>query len=137
MQDPNRAEVVKQRMANRFEVDHRAALFSSRGPNTGGSGKTAVSHTVLEEQNEQYINDLEGKVSSLKNIALGISKEAKESNSLLDSMSGQFDNVKTSLGNTMKQLGNLMQRNGGLHMWAMAGFVVFVFLVMYFVLRRK
>eukprot|EP00916_Digyalum_oweni_P019524 GHVL01032484.1.p1 GENE.GHVL01032484.1~~GHVL01032484.1.p1 ORF type:complete len:158 (-),score=21.58 GHVL01032484.1:468-941(-) len=129
-----RSDIVKQRIATRFEPaqkDQRALLFGSRGNNQYSSNPVA-SHNVMEEQNDQYIAELQGKVSMLKDVALGISKEAEESNNILNSMSTQFDTVKDMLGGTMKKLGNMMRRNGGVHMWAMAAFVIFMFILMYF-----
>eukprot|EP00933_Yihiella_yeosuensis_P049841 TRINITY_DN4727_c2_g3_i1.p1 TRINITY_DN4727_c2_g3~~TRINITY_DN4727_c2_g3_i1.p1 ORF type:complete len:164 (+),score=30.13 TRINITY_DN4727_c2_g3_i1:118-609(+) len=130
---------VRERMANRFEVDQRAALFGSRfpgGPGAGGKkGPTkeeAYSREVMERQNDQHIEDLESKVGQLKEITRGIGKEVKESNSLLDTMGLDFDKAANLLKGTLNHLKVMMNQKGGSHMIAMIGFVLVLFFIMYF-----
>eukprot|EP01067_Filipodium_phascolosomae_P004863 Filipodium_phascolosomae@DN283_c0_g1_i1.p1 len=148
MHEATRLDILKQRMASRFEVDQRAALFGSRGVSgangganggganggSGGGGK-AYSNSVLEQQNDESINELETKVSSLKHIAMGISREAKDSNNLLDSMGGQFDHARSLLANTLKRLNVLVTKAGPGHMWIIALFVIVLFLIMYYLYK--
>mmetsp|Transcript_9299 Transcript_9299/g.18708 ORF Transcript_9299/g.18708 Transcript_9299/m.18708 type:complete len:160 (+) Transcript_9299:44-523(+) len=128
---------VRERMANRFEVDQRAALFGSRFK-SGESGKknddmyAAHSREMMERQNDAQIEDLEAKVSTLKDITRAIGKETKDSNSLLDTMGIDFDKAGTLLKGTMGHLKTMMQQKGGKHMCYMVAFVLLLFFLMYF-----
>uniref|UniRef100_A0A7S4RHX1 t-SNARE coiled-coil homology domain-containing protein n=1 Tax=Alexandrium monilatum TaxID=311494 RepID=A0A7S4RHX1_9DINO len=128
---------VRERMSNRFEVDQRAALFGSRFKG-GESGKksddmyAAHSREMMERQNDAQIEDLEAKVSTLRDITKAIGKEAKDSNSLLDTMSIDFDKAGTLLKGTMSHLKTMMQQKNGKHMCYMVAFVLVLFFLMYF-----
>mmetsp|Transcript_71837 Transcript_71837/g.191033 ORF Transcript_71837/g.191033 Transcript_71837/m.191033 type:complete len:161 (-) Transcript_71837:245-727(-) len=129
---------VRERMANRFEVDQRAALFGSRFKNNDTGRRNnedmyaANSREMVERQNDAQIEDLESKVSTLKDITRAIGKETKDSNSLLDNMGIDFDKAGTLLKGTMGHLKTMMQQKGGKHMCYMVAFVLVLFFLMYF-----
>merc|ERR1719160_2007276 len=127
-------------MANRFEVDQRAALFGARGkaPAKGKEDKYAAnSRAMMEQQNDQHIEDLEAKVSALKDITMGINREVNDSNRLLDGMSLDFDKAGALLKGTVQHLKVMMQNRSGKHMWYMAAFVVFLFICMWFISKGR
>eukprot|EP00441_Pelagodinium_beii_P040721 CAMPEP_0197648042 /NCGR_PEP_ID=MMETSP1338-20131121/27367_1 /TAXON_ID=43686 ORGANISM="Pelagodinium beii, Strain RCC1491" /NCGR_SAMPLE_ID=MMETSP1338 /ASSEMBLY_ACC=CAM_ASM_000754 /LENGTH=151 /DNA_ID=CAMNT_0043221973 /DNA_START=136 /DNA_END=591 /DNA_ORIENTATION=+ len=124
-------------MANRFEVDQRAALFGSRFPGNKAAPKkddmyAAHSREMMEHQNDAQIEDLEGKVSQLKDITRGIGSNIKESNSLLDNMGIDFDKAAGLLKGTLGQLKGMMNNKSSKHMIYMVVFVLFLFFMMYF-----
>uniref|UniRef100_A0A7S2GR85 t-SNARE coiled-coil homology domain-containing protein n=1 Tax=Alexandrium andersonii TaxID=327968 RepID=A0A7S2GR85_9DINO len=128
---------VRERMANRFEVDQRAALFGSRFKNNENGKKNddkyaAHSREMMERQNDTQIEDLEAKVSTLKDITRAIGKETKDSNTLLDTMGIDFDKAGTLLKGTMGHLKTMMQQKGGRPMCYMIAFVLVLFFLMYF-----
>jgi len=47
-----------------------------------------------------------------------------------------MDKVKNVLGKTMTQLGNLMETGGSQHMCALVGFVVFVFFLLWLIIKN-
>merc|ERR1719191_2008275 len=129
-------------MSNRFEVDQRAALFGARGKASPANGKgnkdlyAANSRAMMEQQNDQHIEDLEAKVSALKDITMGIGREVSDSNKLLDGMSLDFDKAGAMLKGTVQHLKVMMQNKSGKHMWYMALFVVLLFLFMWFAVGK-
>ncbi|CAE8700826.1 unnamed protein product, partial [Polarella glacialis] len=132
---------IRERMANRFEVDQRAALFGSRFQGGAGSKKDDVyaahSREVMERQNDAQIEDLEGKVSQLKEITRGIGKEVGDSNSLLDTMGIDFEKAAGMLKGTLNQLKVMMNNKSGKHMFYMVGFVLVLFFLMYFLRKMS
>lgn len=126
---------IRERMANRFEVDQRAALFGPRGARSravGEDASAAGSREILERQNDAHIEDLEGKVSELKNLTWKIGAEVQSSNSLLDIMGIDFDKAGSLLKGTVGQLKVMMQNKSGKHMCYMVIFVLVLFFLMYF-----
>mmetsp|Transcript_83524 Transcript_83524/g.259454 ORF Transcript_83524/g.259454 Transcript_83524/m.259454 type:complete len:161 (+) Transcript_83524:94-576(+) len=127
---------VRERMANRFEVDQRAALFGSRfkGSEAGRRGEdvhAATTREMMERQNDAQIEDLEAKVSTLRDITKAIGKETKDSNTLLETMGIDFDKAGTLLKGTMGHLKTMMQQKSGKHMCYMVAFVLVLFFMMY------
>ncbi|CEM03578.1 unnamed protein product [Vitrella brassicaformis CCMP3155] len=131
--------VFKQRMANRFEVDQRAALFSNYSKRRDQEQERYAHHSeaMMEQENDRYIEDLEGKVSTLKELGHAIKDQVRESNTILDGLSGSFDKVGAMMGTTMKKLGEMVKSKSGRHMWYMAGFVVFMFFLMWMLYGRS
>jgi len=130
---------IHQRMANRFEVDQRAALFGSRFAGKGG-GRGRGSHVdmhasmareEMEAQNNAQIEDLEAKVGQLKEITRNINREVTDSNSFLDGMSLDFDKAGLLLRDTLGNLKVMVKKGGGKHMCSMVVFVVFLFFTFY------
>ena len=98
---------------------------------SGRAGGSAAYDSYLEQENDLQISQLAGKVSALKDISIQIGGHIKEDNRLLDDMGGGFDNASGLLGGTMKRLGNLSKSGGGWHMAYLAGFVLFVLLLLW------
>merc|ERR1719499_1347221 len=86
----------------------------------------------MERQNEAQIEDLEGKVSQLRDITSRIGKEVKDSNVFLDMMGIDFDKAGSLLKGTVGHLKTMMQQNNGKHMCYMLVFVLALFFLMYF-----
>jgi hypothetical protein len=129
---------IKETMANRFEVDQRAALFGSRYSG-GGAGRPdlakATANQTLEDQNDGLIDDLEANVHSLKEISLGIGREASESNAILNGLTNVFDKTGSLLKSTQKKLRVMMDKKEGRSMLYLVAFVVGLFFVMYFLAK--
>ncbi|CAK0904243.1 unnamed protein product [Prorocentrum cordatum] len=123
---------ARQRVASR-QVDQRAALFGSRGnaPPRGSKADHSADREALERQNDAEIGALAGKVERLGDIARGIGKQVKDSNSLLGGMAGELDKAGTLLKGTMNQLKVMMQQRSGKHMCYMVAFVLVLFFLMY------
>mmetsp|Transcript_73874 Transcript_73874/g.175845 ORF Transcript_73874/g.175845 Transcript_73874/m.175845 type:complete len:169 (+) Transcript_73874:89-595(+) len=126
---------VHERVGNRFEVDQRAALWGGRAGQTGRSReadrKAAMSREVIEGQNDSMIEDLESKVGVLKDITLKLGKEAKESNSFLETFGLDFDKASALMKDTLGKLKVIVSKSGNSHMCYMMLFIVFIFFLMY------
>ncbi|CAK8992539.1 Bet1-like SNARE 1-2 (AtBET12) (Bet1/Sft1-like SNARE 14b) (AtBS14b) [Durusdinium trenchii] len=128
---------IRERMANRFEVDQRAALFGSRFPGKGAQKPkddmyAATSREMMERQNDAAIEDLEDKVGQLKDITRSIGSSIKDSNSLLDQMGIDFDKAASLLKGTLGHLKGMMANKSSKHMIYMVLFVLCLFMLMYF-----
>mmetsp|Transcript_7386 Transcript_7386/g.13128 ORF Transcript_7386/g.13128 Transcript_7386/m.13128 type:complete len:168 (-) Transcript_7386:78-581(-) len=131
-----RPTTVHDRIGNRFEVDQRAALFGqgrARGPSQpkDNDRKAAMTAGVIEQQNDELITDLEGKVSRLKDITLRLGDEAKKSNSILKDFGLDFDNASALMKGTLGKLKVMVSKSGNSHMCYMMLFIVFLFFLMY------
>merc|ERR1719356_1543731 len=127
--------------SNRYAVDQRAQLFGNRkgfarpgSPPPGQSRAEAAekqsTREVLERQNDQHIDDLEARVSALKEITRGINKEVTDSTSFLETMGEGFDKAGTMLKSTINHLGVMMQTRKGGNVCYVAGFTVVMLFLM-------
>ncbi|CAD7941894.1 unnamed protein product [Amoebophrya sp. A120] len=134
----------------RMEVDQKAMLIgarSKRGPlnvmegmngssssssqQPGGQGAMAGGNQILQEENDEYISSLLGKVSSLKNVAQGIGQDVAAGNRILDGLSEDFERAGGGLKGTIASLNGMMKRGAGNHMCHMLLFVLFIFFLMW------
>mmetsp|Transcript_90162 Transcript_90162/g.176533 ORF Transcript_90162/g.176533 Transcript_90162/m.176533 type:complete len:160 (-) Transcript_90162:29-508(-) len=127
-------------MADRYKVDQRAALFGSRaraGASTIGRGNDRADvdghsqREALEQQNNDRLAELEAKVSQLKDVTRGISRETKDSLGLLEGLGLNFDKANTLMKATVGQLQHMVQRKNG-RTGLLVGMFVTLFLVLYF-----
>jgi len=131
---------MRERMANRFEVDQRAALFSSRFKADQAARQredlhAAHSREEMAHLNDAQIEDLEARVSTLGGIADAIKKEAEDSNAMLSTVSSDFDKAGALLAGTMGHLKRMVQERTGRHMCILVVFALALFFAMY-LLRR-
>lgn len=68
---------------------------------------------------------------------MDINKEVKSQNSLLDGMGDTFGTASNFFNSTMTKLSVMANTGNSRHMYYLAFFVVFVFLVIYFWMKRK
>jgi len=116
------------------KVDQRAALFGSRFQGRDSPSKSdygRMDRDTLEQQNDAELGALNQKVEQLGDIARGIGKQVKESNSLLDNMNIDFDKAGQLLKGTMNHLKVMMQKGSGKHLCYMIAFVFVLFFMMY------
>ncbi|KAF4685466.1 hypothetical protein FOZ60_006534 [Perkinsus olseni] len=122
---------VRERINNRFEVDQRAALFGNRYSGSREmQPRGGASAQVLEQQNDEYLDELDARVRAVKEVAHGIGREARESNNILNGMGGQFDKAGNMLKGTMAKLQNMVDSGSGRSMIYLALFVVAMFMLM-------
>eukprot|EP00397_Hematodinium_sp_SG-2012_P048951 GEMP01056272.1.p1 GENE.GEMP01056272.1~~GEMP01056272.1.p1 ORF type:complete len:160 (+),score=20.99 GEMP01056272.1:19-498(+) len=135
----NRAQGIRDRMANRFEVDQKQALFGSRFGKTpqavGNSAydqhhQSAATDMMLQE-NDRKLEHLEGQVGLLKDITMNINGEVKRGNKLLDNFGIDMTKAADMMKKTSHSLNQMMQAKGGRHMWYMMAFVIFIFFLMW------
>eukprot|EP00929_Paragymnodinium_shiwhaense_P068400 TRINITY_DN34390_c0_g1_i1.p1 TRINITY_DN34390_c0_g1~~TRINITY_DN34390_c0_g1_i1.p1 ORF type:complete len:162 (-),score=35.22 TRINITY_DN34390_c0_g1_i1:296-781(-) len=130
-------------MASRSPIDQRAALFGkglgkrngSAGPDRDQLKKEQLSREAMERQNDQHLDELESRISQLKEITRGIHKEAKDSVGFLETMSQGFDKAGTMLQGTLGNMNTMMQSKSGSSTCLVCGFTFALLLIMW-VLRH-
>ena len=124
---------LRTRMGSKYEVDQRAALFGNRYSSVkqqDDSAARAQGASVLEEQNDRHIEDLEAKVHSLREISLGISGAVRESRGVLSGMGDSMDTASRLVKGTTAKVLRLIDQNGGGYCCTM----VFIFLGAFFLI---
>lgn len=69
-------------------------------------------------------------------LSIDINSEVKSQNSLLEGMGGTFGGTIDMFRSTAAKIGAQISAPGSRHMYYLVGFVVFVFLVIYFMSRK-
>ena len=109
-------------LRTRTAGDQRSALFGNRysqvKQNDDHAGR-ALGASVLEEQNDRHIEDLEAKVSSLREISLGIHGAVRESHGVLDGMGSTMESATRSLKGSWTKIQHIMDDHGGRYCWTM------------------
>ncbi|KAI1713971.1 ankyrin repeat and LEM domain-containing protein 2 like protein [Ditylenchus destructor] len=89
----------------------------------------------MEQQNDDMVDDLAHKVSTLKRVTIAIGDDVREQNKLLNEMDTGFDLSRGLLGSTMKKLGLVSNNKGKNVLCWLVLFSFFVFLVIYYCAR--
>ena len=106
--------------------DDRQSNAHSRRPN----------YSYIEEQNEARTDSLTSKVSQLKHLAVQIGEETKYQNKCLKELHGQVDQADTLVAQARRRV-ILLARSGSWKIYLFLFlFSLFVFLVIYFLMRR-
>jgi len=118
---------------------HRGGGTSSTwgSSSSGRQGREAETNLdLMEAQNDKHWEQLGEQVDLLKKLSLDINGEVKSQNSLLDGMGGTFGGTIDMFRNTAAKIGAQINTPGSKHMYYLVGFVVFVFLLIYFLSGR-
>ena len=67
---------------------------------------------LFEQQNEALLNQLGGKVSSLKSLSITIGDSIKSSNKDLDDLSNDFGKTGALFGGVMNRFGKMLEAGG-------------------------
>lgn len=108
--------------------------YQSLNQNPGPSG---IAHDSLEGENENAAEELKQKIGALKSLTIDIGNEVRYQDKLLRGMDDDMDRTHGFLGNTMQRVIRLGKNGGSRHMCYMFLFVLFVFLIIYVVLKIK
>ncbi|EFA76658.1 hypothetical protein PPL_09408, partial [Heterostelium album PN500] len=98
------------------------------------SPNTFNSEQLVEQRNDEQGVMLKEKTETLKRISIDIESQVRESNSLLDDLTGDLSNAQALLSNSMKKLSQLAQTATSRHMMYLIFFVVFVFFLIYYII---
>eukprot|EP01111_Echinosteliopsis_oligospora_P000782 TRINITY_DN1091_c0_g1_i1.p1 TRINITY_DN1091_c0_g1~~TRINITY_DN1091_c0_g1_i1.p1 ORF type:complete len:130 (+),score=29.47 TRINITY_DN1091_c0_g1_i1:92-481(+) len=98
---------------------------------------TSQSEQLLMEHNDDKVNQLGAKVGVIKQIAVDIESQTRESNRLLDGLDESMTGVQGLLAKTMGSLNQLVKEGGSRHMLYLILFMLFVFFVIYFLVKRS
>ena len=120
-------------MRFRGEQDMRSTYRAGGGVNN--SAETTMN--LMEMENNRRIGMLGDQVSQLRQISIDINGEVESQNALLEGMDSQFGSTQDLLSNTMRKLDTMLKKGSKKHMLLLIGFVVFVFIVIYFGMSRS
>ena len=98
--------------------------YGNPGARSRGGAGNAYQNDYMEQQNDEQINLIAGKVGQLKELSIAIG-----------SHDNSFDSAGSLLSGTMKRLGSLADSGGNRHMLYLALFVIFVLLLVYKLFR--
>ena len=104
----------------------------------GGRGAMSSNETnanIMETQNNDRISELSEQVARLKGLTVDIGNEVREQNSLLDNMGDGFSSVGDMLKGSLNRIGTMLERGGAKHMCYLVGFVVFVMVFLYWLVK--
>lgn len=97
----------------------------------------ASGYSVYEEENEHLQEGLKAKVNALKHLSIDIGNEVKYQNKILGEMDSDFDSTGGLLGSTMGRLKHLARGSQSKVFCYMLLFVLFVFIVLYWVIKLR
>lgn len=94
--------------------------------------------TVLEEDNDRLISDLEQKVAALKGATTGIHEEVSSQNRLLGGMADDFAKADNLMSGTLRRLDSLITSAGGSsHMCLIVVFMLALLILLWWLYGRK
>ncbi|KAL9188845.1 hypothetical protein ACHAXT_007223 [Thalassiosira profunda] len=118
--------------AGRNTNDMYGDVESGRG---GGMSSNEANRGIMEQQNNDRISELSEQVARLRGLTTDIHSEVREQNSLLDDMGDGFSNVGDMLTGSLARMGVMLERGGAKHMCYLVGFVVFVMVFLYWLVK--
>lgn len=92
---------------------------------------------IIEQENDQLLNNLQGKVSALKSLTIDIGNEVKDQNKYLNGMDNDFDFGEGLLGSTMKRLQVMAAKSNKRFTLYLVLFSFGVFLLIYYVVKWR
>jgi len=111
-----------------------------RNSSNGSGNRDRVEETnltLMELENNQRWAELGEQVDLLKELSKDINAEVKSQNRMLDGMSDAFGSTTELFKSTIGKLGVMLTNPSSKHMYYLMGFIIFVFLVVYFMMNRK
>uniref|UniRef100_A0A8D1B9H6 BET1 homolog n=1 Tax=Sus scrofa TaxID=9823 RepID=A0A8D1B9H6_PIG len=116
----------------------RAGLGEGVPPgNYGNYGYPNSGYSACEEENERLTESLRNKVTAIKSLSIEIGHEVKHQNKLLAEMDSQFDSTTGFLGKTMGKLKILSRGSQTKLLCYMMLFSLFVFFVIYWIIKLR
>lgn len=95
----------------------------------------AQNSNEIEEENDRMTNELKDKIHVLKSLSIDIGNEVKYQDRLLRDVDDDMDRTGGFLGNTMNRVLRLSKGSHNYIVCYMLLFAVFVFFVLYIVLK--
>lgn len=91
----------------------------------------------LEDEAEEQVDLLRGKVSALRAVSIDIGNEVKEHNRFLRSFDDNMDGTEGLLRGAMGRVLGLHRAGHHRYIWWLFLFAVFVFIVIYLLMKFK
>lgn len=96
-----------------------------------------ANNALIEEENERMTEELRGKIGALKSLTIDIGDEVRYHDKLLRGMDEDMDRTGGFLSNTMNRVVRLGRNGHQKYMCYMFLFALFVFLLLYFVIKLR
>lgn len=100
-------------------------------------GPQRANNDLIEEENEQLTQELQGKIGALKSLTIDIGHEVRYQDKLLRGIDEDMDRTGGFLSNTMNRVIRLGRNGHQKYMCYMFLFALFVFLLLYFVIKLR
>lgn len=122
-------------MSRRFPV-HPSVSSLSGGSSYGDSGLTPTTEEdLLERQNDQDIDVLSSKISSIHKIAKQIQDSIHSSNRDIDNLDADMNGSRMSLSGASRQLKELFTIGANSHMCQLVLFIFGLFILLFFLVK--
>ena len=92
---------------------------------------------IIERENDQLLNNLQGKVAALKSLTIDIGNEVNDQNKYLGGMDNDFDFGEGLLGSTMKRLQIMSAKSNKRFTLYLVLFSFGVFLMIYYIVKWR
>lgn len=106
-------------------------------PLSQSANQPSTSHDMLEDENERMAEELKGKVTALKSLTIDIGNEVRYQDKLLRGIDDDMDRTGGFLSNTMSRVVRLGKSGHQKYMCYMFLFALFVFLLLYLVIKFR
>lgn len=106
-------------------------------PQADSRPTTSNNTDMLEDENQQMAEELKGKIGALKSLSIDIGNEVRYQDKLLRGFDDDMDRTGGFLGNTMARVVRLGKNGHQKYMLYMFLFALFVFLLLYFILKIR
>lgn len=97
----------------------------------------AAGNDLIEEENQRLADELQGKVGALKSLTIDIGHEVRYQDKLLRGIDDDMDRTGGFLSNTMNRVVRLGRNGHQKYMLYMFLFALFVFMLLYFVIKFR
>lgn len=126
-------------LMSRYSRQRKELLAGRRDlPGMGGSMRTdqsaasEASNNVFEQQNNAQLDALHGQIRVLKNLSIGIGDEVRDQNNFLSNMNRDMEGARNLMSSTLGKVSEMIASGGSQHLCLLTGFIVFVFILIYF-----
>ncbi|XP_029444759.1 BET1 homolog [Rhinatrema bivittatum] len=111
-------------------MERPGRMKSREAPTDGG-------YSVYEEENERLTESLRLKAKALKSLSIDMGTEVKHHNKMLEDMDSDFDSTGGFLGATMGRLKTLSRGSQAKLLCYMLLFALFVFFIIYWIIKLR
>lgn len=121
-----------QRRNGSVDKKKRSVLYDDENPDKEDN----LDVQLLKEREAQQLDGLKKDVKEFKNTVRDISDAISKSRSLLDDVNSEMGNTQGGIGLSLEKLKHLAKEATTTHMWYLIFFMVAVFLILFFFLRK-
>ncbi|XP_071955387.1 BET1 homolog [Antedon mediterranea] len=100
-------------------------------------GSTHPDRNFIQEENEQMTDELRSKVTALKSLSIEMGAEVRDQNAFINDTSDFFTKGQSLLESSMKRISKIASGGQNKHLLWLFLFCLFVFVVIYFIVRWR